>query len=165
MGSPDPPSDHALHEGAKPLAFLLGTWRGTGTVRFHSIDPTEFEEEIRFTQRGRSWLVYEQDSWRVDDGEPLHTEMGVWRMVGEDRVNIFVALTAGVDFSEGALDGTTISLEKTSAPMAQGIERVTSLERSYEVAGDVMNYEVRLGTERQPLQQHVTARLTRVGEA
>lgn len=52
-----------LHPGAEPLAFLLGTWRGAGDGRFHHVDPFPFEEEIRFSHRGRPWIVYEQRAW------------------------------------------------------------------------------------------------------
>jgi hypothetical protein len=131
-----PPTDPPLHAGAEPLAFLLGTWRGEGNGQFHTIGPFVFEEEIRFSHRGRPWLVYEQRAWSPEDGSPLHTEMGIWRMVDEGRVNSFVALTAGVDFSDGSLEGTTISLEVRSAPMADGIEPVTGLTRNYRVDGD-----------------------------
>ena len=131
-------------------------------MRFHSIEPTEFEEEIRFSHRGYGWLVYAQQSWRVDDATPLHTEMGIWRIVGPGLVNTFVALTAGVDFCEGSLDGTTISLKNILSPTAEGIEEIIALRRRYRVDGDVMEYEVDMGTDRQQLQQHVTARLSRV---
>jgi len=73
-----------------------------------------------------------------------------------------VALTAGVDFCEGSLDGTTISLKNILSPTAEGIEEIVALRRRYRVDGDVMEYEVDMGTNRQPLQQHVTARLSRV---
>lgn len=144
------------------MGFLLGIWRGSGTVFFHSIEPTEFEEQIRFSHRGRSWLVYEQGSWQADDGTPLHTEMGIWRMVGPNMVNTFVALTAGVDFCAGTLDGSTIDLQSILSPTADGVEDIVALRRRYRVEGDVMEYEVDMGTNRQPLQQHLTARLTRI---
>lgn len=152
---------NAPARGGRATRLPHGDLAWFGTVSFHSIEPTAFEEQIRFSHRGRSWLVYEQDSWRVDDGSPLHTEMGVWRMVGPKEVNTFVALTAGVDFCEGTLDGTTITLKNTSSPTAVGIERIISLIRRYRVEDEVMDYEIEMGTDRQPMQRHVMARLTR----
>lgn len=154
-----------LHEGAAPLGFLLGVWRGTGTVQFHSIEPTEFGEEVRFSHKGRSWIIYEQDSWRADDGTPLHFETGVWRMVGPGLVNSFIALTAGVDFCVGTLEGTSITLQNKASPTAEGVERIVTLNRRYRVDGDVMEYEIEMGTDQQPHDGHVTTRLTRVTTA
>lgn len=152
-----------LHPGAEPLAFLLGTWRGAGDGRFHHVDPFPFEEEIRFSHRGRPWIVYEQRAWSPGDEELLHTEMGFWRPLDEGTVAIFTALTAGTELAEGRLDGTSIELEASSTPMAEGIERVDRLRRTYVVDGDAMRYEVFMGTSGQPYDRHVTAELRRVG--
>ncbi len=150
-----------LHPGLEQLAFLLGTWRGEGDGRFHTVGSFRFEEEIRFSHRGGPWLVYEQRAWSPEDGSPLHTEMGFWRMIDSELINAYVSLTAGSDFSEGRLEGTSISLEAKAAPMAEGIERVTRLRRSYRVDGDLLRYEIWLGTDQQPFQSHVSARLNR----
>ncbi len=151
-----------LHPHLEPLAFLLGTWRGDGDGWFHTVEPFAYEEEIRFSHRGGPWLVYEQRAWSSDDGTLLHTEMGFWRMIDEGKINIFVALTAGSDFSEGTLDGTSVAVKAKATPMADGIERVTGLERSYRVDGDTLTYAIAMGTEAQELGPHVTARLQRV---
>lgn len=158
-GGPD------LHPAAEPLAFLLGTWRGAGDGRFHSVGPFPFEEEIRFSHRGRPWIVYEQRAWSPEDDELLHTEMGFWRPLEEDRVAIFTALTAGTELAEGTLHGTSLELEASSTPMAEGIERVDRLRRRYLVDGDAMRHEVFMGTSGQPFDRHLAAELQRVAPA
>ena len=40
-----------LNPALKPVAFLLGTWRGEGEGQYPSIKPFRYREEIRFTQQ------------------------------------------------------------------------------------------------------------------
>lgn len=151
----------SLHPHLAPLAFLLGTWRGEGKGEFHTVEPFSFEEKIRFSHRGGPWLVYEQRARSTADGELLHAEMGFWRPLGEGRVDAYVALNAGSDFSEGTVLGTTVTLRSTTTRMGEGIEEVTRLERRYEVADDTLTYEISLGTEGQAFGWHVGGRLAR----
>lgn len=151
-----------LHEGVERLAFLLGTWRGGGSGRLHDHEPFDFDEEIRFSHRGRPWLVYEQRAWVPSDESLLHTEMGFWRLDAEaDRLYGFVALTAGSDFSQGVLSGTTVSLSAVAAPMAEGVESVEVLRRRYQVDGDRLSYEVDMGSDGTPVALHVAGELRR----
>jgi hypothetical protein len=57
-------------------------------------------------------------------------------MVGPNKINTFIALTAGVDFCEGTVAGHTIALEAVASPMSTGIERIMSLARRYSVNGE-----------------------------
>jgi hypothetical protein len=151
-----------LHDGAAPLAFLVGTWRGSGSGRLHDHEPFDYEEEVSFTHRGRSWLVYEQRAWAPSDEALLHTEMGFWRLdEEEDRLYSFISLTAGSDFSQGKLDGTNVSLTAASAPMADGVETVEVLRRDYRVDGDRMTYEVRMASAGTPTELHIAGELRR----
>ncbi len=45
--------------------------------------------------------------------------------------------------------------------MAEGIERVTRLERRYDADGDTLSYEILMGTEEEPFGRHVSATLRR----
>ncbi|MDQ4125856.1 MAG: heme-binding beta-barrel domain-containing protein [Actinomycetota bacterium] len=42
-----------LHDALRPLAFLLGTWRGAGAGKYPGIDDFEYGEETRFWHYGR----------------------------------------------------------------------------------------------------------------
>jgi hypothetical protein len=68
-----------LHEALGPLAFLLGTWRGTGTGSYPDIDDFQYGEEARFLHYGRPVLAYSQRTWSPASGAPMHSEMGFWR--------------------------------------------------------------------------------------
>lgn len=152
-----------FHPGLEPIAFLLGTWLGSGNGRLHDGEPFPYEEEVRFTHRGRPWLVYEQRAWSPQDDVLLHTEMGFWRPDGDDHAVVwaFVSLTAGSDMSLGTVEGTTISFEATHSPMVEGIEPVVGLRRVYEVQGDTLTYAVQMTNEVHSPERHVSGTLRR----
>ncbi|MGH7358076.1 MAG: heme-binding beta-barrel domain-containing protein, partial [Candidatus Rokuibacteriota bacterium] len=43
---------------ASPIAFLAGLWRGTGHGEFPTMDPFDYDEEVRFLDRGVPALMY-----------------------------------------------------------------------------------------------------------
>ena len=57
-----------LHDDLRPLAFLLGTWRGEGAGEYPTIEPFAYREEMRFEHVGDTFLCYQQASWSPDDG-------------------------------------------------------------------------------------------------
>ena len=68
-----------LHDDLRPLAFLLGTWRGEGTGEYPTIEPFGYQEEMRFEHVGDTFVLYQQASWSPDDGAPIHFERGFLR--------------------------------------------------------------------------------------
>jgi len=47
-----------LHEDLYPLAWLIGTWRGTGHGEYPGIEPFSFAQEVSFNHDGRPFLNY-----------------------------------------------------------------------------------------------------------
>jgi len=154
-----------VHPNVTPLAFLLGTWRGTGRGRYPTIEPFGFAEEIVIEHVGDPFLLYRQSSW-AEDGVPLHFERGFLRMgATADEVELCLAHPLGLtEVSHGHLEGTTIRCT-TDGGGAVGRSRtgsdVTSLTRRYRVDGDRLRYELDMGTERTSETMHTGSDLRR----
>ena len=105
-----------MHADLLPLGFLLGTWRGGGTGEYPTIEPFEYEEEMRFEHVGDAFLLYEQSSWSPADRAPIHFERGFLRPGGDGRIELVLAHPIGLtEVSEGPLVGTTFELTSSTA--------------------------------------------------
>jgi len=151
------------HPEVEPIAFLLGTWRGEGKGEYPTIAPFAFEEEIRFWHVGKPFLLYTQRTVTPADGMLRHSEMGYWRPVGTDRVEIVLAHPTGIaEIEEGTVGGDRIDVSSSLVGLTGTAKEVTKLERSFELREDVLAYEVRMAAVGQPLQRHLTAELRRI---
>jgi hypothetical protein len=152
-----------MHADLLPLGFLLGTWRGGGTGEYPTIEPFEYEEEMRFEHVGDAFLLYEQSSWSPADRAPIHFERGFLRPGGDGRIELVLAHPIGLtEVSEGPLVGTTFELtSRNVARTSTGLD-ATALVRRYRVDGDAMSYETDMATERTAMALHLRAGLRRV---
>lgn len=80
--------DDSLPVEVAPLAFLIGTWEGTGVISYtHRRDENdlpkeyEFSQRVTFGQNGENFLTY-QSSVRLNDenGTVLPSELGYFRI-------------------------------------------------------------------------------------
>jgi hypothetical protein len=150
----------ALHSDVAPLAFLLGSWMGEGKGFYSTIAPFEYGEEIRVWHVGKPVLAYTQRTWSLDDGRPLHAEVGFWRMGGEGRVELVVAHPNGhAEVAEGTLHGTSISMTSISIAPTATAKPVDVIERDVNLNGDVLTYELRMAAMGRPLEAHLQAEL------
>ena len=157
-------NEPALHELAARIAFLLGTWRGSGGGYYPMIVPFVYEEEVRFTHNGKPLLIYTQRTWHHETGQPMHGEAGYFRPLENGGIEIVLAHPTGiVEIQEGTIDGTRITTRSKLVAKTTTAKEVTKLERTIKVDGDVLWYEVRMAAVGQPLQHHLSAALKRVG--
>jgi hypothetical protein len=151
------------HPALKPLAFLLGTWRGEGEGEFPSIKPFGFREEIHFSHNGKPFLIYSQRTQALDTGQPMHSELGYLRSVGEGRIEWVIAQPIGyAEISLGRVEGTRIDVECAQVARTPTAKPVTSIGRSLRLEGDRLHSETRMGLEGMPLQRHLTTVFSRV---
>lgn len=151
---------------ASPIAFLVGWWRGSGHGEFPTMDPFDYEEEIRFVDHGGTPLVYQQRAWSPDDGEPLHIETGIWRAAPDGRLVVTVALPRVTEISEGTVVNGRIALATTAVRRAEGGAGLVAVRRSYEHAGGEIHYEVGMATADVPeVTHHLRGTLRRVEAA
>jgi THAP4-like, heme-binding beta-barrel domain len=152
-----------LHADLAPLAFLLGTWLGSGRGEYPTIDPFDYEERLRFEHVGDTFLLYEQESWSPADGSPIHFERG-FLLPGEGgRIEWTLAQPIGLtEISEGPLDGTGFDLASTSVERSSTGMNAVALLRRYRVEGDVLRYETDMATAETSMARHLSAELHRV---
>ncbi|MCV7344536.1 peroxynitrite isomerase [Mycolicibacterium rhodesiae] len=155
-----------LHPDLAVLAPLLGTWTGTGTGEYPTIETFGYVEEIAIGHIGKPFLTYSQRTRAADDGRPLHAETGYLRVPSPGRIELVVAHPTGVtEIDEGTLsvtdNGLAIELDSTSIGLTGSAKNVTALSRSFQLAGDELSYTVRMAAVGVPLTHHLAATLHR----
>ena len=167
----EPPAAGAveLHERLEPLAFLVGTWRGLGVVGYPTIEDGRYEQEVVFAHDGRPFLEYSSRTWLLDaDGtrlRPAARESGWWRPGSEPRdVEVMLAHPSGiVEVSVGEVAFRKVELRTDVVARTETAKEVTALHRLYGIVEDTdLAYAVDLAAVGQPLQPHLSARLSRV---
>ncbi len=168
---PGPP----LHEAAKPLAFLLGTWRGTGKGSYPTIESFTYNEEITFSHVGKPFLAYGQKTRHAETGAPLHAESGYWRPVGFTpgastfAIEVVMAHPTGIlesmagtfTAASGGAEGGVLDLRCKPVARTDTAVEVAETTRRFEVDGDQLEYRMSMAAVGQPLTHHLAANLTR----
>lgn len=145
-----------------PLGFLIGTWEGSGRGYYPSIDPFGYAEvfEVRATPKG--FLTHQQRTTHADDGRPLHVETGYWRVPEPGRAELVLAHPTGVvEVCEGDIATGSVHVRSTTVAGTASAKPVASLERWYEVEGDVLRYRLSMGAVGLAHQPHLEAELRR----
>jgi len=104
-----------LHEDLYPLAWMVGTWAGTGRGEYPGIEPFDFAQEVTFNHDGRNFLNYYSRTWIIDENKdivkPYEFESGFWRVRDGKVLEVVLSLSQGI--SEGWLgvvDGAKLQL-------------------------------------------------------
>ena len=151
-----------LHPDAAALQFLLGTWSGEGKGYYSTISSFAYREEVRFWHVGKPFLAYSQRTWALDDGRPMHSEVGYWRPKPGGIVELVLAHPTGhVEVEEGTLVGTTLSLESLLVGASSTAKDVTAIHRRLVVDGDVLTYTMSMEAVGEAFQEHLSAVLHR----
>ncbi len=151
-----------MHPDLEPLAFLVGTWLGHGRGEYPTIRSFVYGEEVRFWHIGRPFLCYSQRTWNLENGRPMHSEVGFWRPQPEGGLEVVLSHPTGVaELYEGTVRGASIELETSQVALTSSAKEVDKLKRSILLTGDLMTYEVRMAAVGQPLEHHLAAELRR----
>jgi hypothetical protein len=157
-----------LHPDVAVLAPLLGTWEGSGTGEYPTIDDFAYLESITFSHVGKPFVAYIQRTRHPDSGSPMHAESGYLRIAAPGSIEIVMAQPTGlVEIYQGAVAGDTgplvIDVRSTSIGATPTAKEVTITERTISVTGDDLHYTFRMAAVGQPLQHHLGASLRRAG--
>ena len=147
-----------------PLRFLVGTWRGTGTGFYPTIEPFEYEEELTFSDVGKPYVVFQQRTWVLRDGErrPSHMEFAFWRPQPDGSLEIVSTHANGVtEVAIGHVDGSGIHAASVAIARSPAAKEVTALERDIVVEGDRLRYDLGMAAVGVDLTQHLHAELRR----
>ena len=136
-----------LHPMCKPLAPLLGTWRGRGQGSYPTIDDFAYAEELTFGHVGKPFLSMVQRSRDLLTGEPLHAEAGYIRALGDGAVELTVAQPSGItEVDIGTLTptagGLVVDLESAQVGLTPSAKSVTAVRRRLSLAGPTLVSEL-----------------------
>jgi hypothetical protein len=153
----------ALHPDLEPIAFLLGRWHGEGDGEYPTIEPVRYREEVELDHVGKPFLSYRQRTWALDDGRPLHAEVGYLRAAGNGRLELVLAHPTGVvELAVGSVTGRRIELASTFVMSTPTAKEVTALERTVRLDDDgVLRYELRMAAVGVDLAVHLRGELRR----
>jgi hypothetical protein len=175
LSLPIPADTHDLREGPDlhpallPFLPLVGVWRGTGQGGYPTL-PEDFHygQQVRFAHDGRPFLHYEAQSWLVGpDGEvirPAAREVGWWRPGDGTTFEVLLAHPTGFAEIYYGTAKTTTQWELSTDLVArtQTAKDVTGNHRLYGIVEGDLLYAVDMAAVGQPLQPHLSARLSRV---
>jgi hypothetical protein len=149
-----------LHPDLAPVAWLLGTWSGTGEGFYPTIADFTYREDVTYGHAGKPLLAYVQKTWATDDGRALHGESGYLRVAG-DTVELVVAHANGVVEVETGAVADVLDLRSVSVATSPAAKEVRELTRRIWREGDALRYELSMAAVGQSDQPHLRATLHR----
>ena len=151
-----------LHPAVAHLAWLVGTWTGSGAGLYPTIDSFEYTEQVDISHVGKPFLSYVQRTKDARTGLPLHSESGYLRPVGTDRIELLIAQPSGIlELHKGTIEGTSIHAQSESVMVSPTAKQVAEVHRLITVDGDRLSYRVDMAAVGLPLQLHLEAALHR----
>ncbi|GAA2016571.1 MULTISPECIES: FABP family protein [Nocardioides] len=155
-----------LHPHCGPLAWMLGTWRGSGKGDYPTIEPYDYQQELIFQQDGRPFIHYFARSWIVDEqGQKVRDaaqETGFLRCPEAGKVELLLTHNTGfVEIWYGEAADGKLELATDAVARTETAKEVTAGHRLYgNVEGDLL-YAYDMAAVGQALQPHLWARLQR----
>lgn len=164
-----------------PLAWLVGSWRGEGVIKYPDVPETKFVQDVSFTHDGGPYLQYtstlrlpEQEA--TDTSEAVaeriwSTESGYWRVaperpegLAEDRapLEVMVADPSGrLSLYLGAVGNGRVDLVSDLIARTSTGAEVTASNRMYGFVEGSLMWVWEIAAFGHPLQSYASAQLFR----
>ena len=153
--------DFDVHPATEPIAFLLGTWHGTGNGDYPTIEPFVYEGTVTFEHIGKPFIAYTQRT-RGADGAPLHAETGYIRAVDDNKLELVISQPSGVtEIHTGTRDNSRLEFTSISVSLTPTAKQIDRVGRVIEVADEIMTNELTMSAVGEPYQWHLGATLHR----
>lgn len=151
----------AVHPALEPLQFLIGSWHGEGRGLWPAEPSFRYREEVTFTPGpGKPFLIYNQRTWALDDGRPMHVECGYVRPGDGATVEFVLAQPTGfAEVQTGPIAGSRLTLRATGLCRGPSALNVTAIERDIWREGDSLRYLVRMAMNGETAADHLSATL------
>lgn len=147
------------------LQPLIGTWRGSGSGHYPTIDPFSYTEELVFRDVGKPFLVYQQRTWSPD-GQPMHMEAGFLRSPTPLSVEFVLAQPTGhAELAEGALtateDGLVFELQSPQVLVTASAKSVQATARTYQLTMNQLSVDFSMAAVGTAMTHHLHSDLVR----
>ncbi|TYH34934.1 hypothetical protein ES332_D13G159600v1 [Gossypium tomentosum] len=138
----------AIHPAVAPLSYLLGTWKGEGEGGYPTINSFRY--------------AYSHKTWKLDSGQPMHSESGYWRPKPDGSLEVVIAQSTGL---AEVLKGTYSAEDnviKLHSQVVANASKVREISRVYEMVNGDLHYVVQMATNLTTLQPHLKAVLKKL---
>jgi len=158
--------DESIHEQVRPLAWLIGRWEGAGVVGYPTMESRNFGQEIVVEHDGRPFLRWQTRSWLLnEDGaidRPASTEMGFWRMAGDEAELLLAHPTGILELYFGPVEPARISLKTDGVLRSAHAKEYNAATRLYGLVNSNLMWAMDMAAVGTPLTSHASAELKRV---
>lgn len=153
-----------LHPQLKPVAGLIGRWRGPGRGEYPTIESFSYTEELTFTDVGKPFLTYRQRTWSPE-GRPMHMETGFVRIPDTGTVEFAIAQPTGqTELAEGPLAETASGFElelRSWIANSATAKHVEKAERRYRLTDNALSVDFAMAAVGRPMTHHLSSTLLR----
>jgi len=144
-----------IHDLLRPLAFLLGTWRGRGEGKWPG--GFAFSDSMTFAHDGRPILRYEQLT-KGPEGRPSHSECGYLVAQPNGEVHVTVAEPSGItEVLVGRPDTNSIVFRSVAIGRTPTTEHVTACRRTLRIEDGALVAELEISVNGEDLAPHTTS--------
>lgn len=159
-----------LHPQCRPVAPLVGVWRGKGLAQYPSLlGEFPYGQQITFAHDGRPFLVYEARAWLLNPAgqvlRPAAREVGWWRVEEDETIEVVLAHMFGIcEIYYGGRTGETAwELRSATVARTDSARETTAAARLYGIVenGDLAYVEER-ALRGLPMKPHLSAQLKRI---